>query len=139
MHDVCCYDLPSPPRVCTSLLRTWCNGWVTARRMQRVGQCVLGCSGEDSIEHYARCRIFRNFGASKLQLEEGDGQLEGFLCLHREPPAIRNRRALALYSLYKLHGSIRHGATRPDIPCNALWQIVRDTVVGNSKAAGLLP
>ena len=132
-----CAATSCPPRVCAALLRTWCNGWVTARRMQRVGQCVLGCPGEDSIEHYARCRIFNDFGASKLQLEGGN-QMECFLCLHKEPPAIRKRRALALYSLYKLHGSIRHGAPRPNCPANALWQIVRDTMGGNSEAFGLL-
>ena len=55
-----------PPRVCAAWLRTLWNGWVTKRRFQqRNSQCVLGCGrGEGSIEHYAHCRIIRNFRAT---------------------------------------------------------------------------
>ena len=52
----------APPRVWAAVLRTLCNGWVTARRFQTTGNCVLGCENcNDSIEHYAYCGILPHF------------------------------------------------------------------------------
>ena len=116
-----------PPRVCASLLRSWCNGWVTARRMQDNGACILGCGGEDSIEHYAACQIFRGFCVQKLFLTPKEDPLGCFLCLVRESTAETRKRALALYALYSLHGIIRHGGNIPGNPHDALLQIARDT------------
>ena len=32
------------PAVATSVLRTWCNAWITSRRAQaQIGKCKLGC------------------------------------------------------------------------------------------------
>ena len=40
-----CVSQGCPPRVCTALLRTWFNGWITSRRLQGAGCCVLACGG----------------------------------------------------------------------------------------------
>ncbi|MFM7983726.1 MAG: hypothetical protein ACKPKO_30825, partial [Candidatus Fonsibacter sp.] len=54
------------PCIHPAMLRSWRNGWVTARRMRSCGnftqrKCVFGCDGEaqDSIEHYVHCRSIR--------------------------------------------------------------------------------
>ena len=46
-------------RVMASVIRTLYNGWCTARRFQQQGLCRLSCTctGDDSLEHYARCKI----------------------------------------------------------------------------------
>ena len=57
------------PRISASYLRVVFNGWVTDRRMRTLlaksGQhrtgCVLGCQAVDSLEHYARCKVFWSF------------------------------------------------------------------------------
>ena len=62
-----------PPRVSAAWLRTLWNGWTTARRFQQGSSaCLLGCgsriSNEDSIEHYADCRVFRRVAHTFLRL-----------------------------------------------------------------------
>ena len=48
------------PAVATSVLRTWCNAWITARRTQsQIGRCRFGCTQEgsrDELEHYIKCK-----------------------------------------------------------------------------------
>ena len=47
------------PAVATSVLRTWCNAWITARRTQsQIGRCRFGCTQanhRDELEHYVNC------------------------------------------------------------------------------------
>ena len=49
----------STPAVATSVLRTWCNAWITARRTQsQIGRCKFGCTSQgsrDELEHYTQC------------------------------------------------------------------------------------
>jgi len=116
-----------PPRVCAALLRAWCNGWVTARRMQGVGSCILGCGGPDSIEHYATCQVYRTFCVCRLHLIPMNDFLGSLLCLCEESAANKQKRALCLYALYALHGRTRHAGIVPDNPHDALLQIVKDT------------
>ena len=60
------------PRISASYLRVVFNGWVTDRRMRTLlaksGQhrtgCVLGCQAADSLEHYARCKVFWSFATT---------------------------------------------------------------------------
>eukprot|EP00973_Karenia_brevis_P025378 3501560-Karenia_brevis.AAC.1 len=58
------------PRLMSSYLRTLFNGWATDRRFrsllvksgQQIRVCVLGCGkGEDDLQHYVRCPVFRDF------------------------------------------------------------------------------
>lgn len=59
-----------PPCVLFCLLNTWCNGWCTNRRFQiRSGRCslCLGCTGDDSLEHYAVCPFQWDVFARKLR------------------------------------------------------------------------
>ena len=67
-----------PPCVLFCLVATWCNAWCTKRRFQQEGPCQLlnGCSGEDSLEHYATCACHW-------------GVLEGRLCRPRNPQTLR--------------------------------------------------
>ena len=48
------------PAVATSVLRTWCNAWITARRTQsQIGRCRFGCTQanhRDELEHYVNCK-----------------------------------------------------------------------------------
>eukprot|EP00435_Cladocopium_sp_Y103_P073895 s11_g45.t1 len=63
----------SRPAVVIAILRVWFNGWPTARRMRNMlpcettQRCKLGCQHcDDSIEHYACCRVFWKFCCSPL-------------------------------------------------------------------------
>ena len=48
-----------PPRVIAVTIRSLCNGWVTARRMQGNAPCILNCRlGHDGLEHYCNCHIY---------------------------------------------------------------------------------
>eukprot|EP00959_Pyramimonas_sp_CCMP1952_P054540 1140117-Pyramimonas_sp.AAC.1 len=58
----------TPPCVRAALLRTWFNGWCTGRRFQQQRACIFGCALDDSIEHYARCPVVRDFARRRLAL-----------------------------------------------------------------------
>ena len=52
----------APARIAGQYWRMLQNGWCTARRFQaKPSQCVFGCSGEDSLEHYCRCNVVTKF------------------------------------------------------------------------------
>ena len=58
-----------PPRVQCAVLSTLFNRWTTARRFQRPGNgCLLGCGGDDSIEHYLRCSVLHSFASRRFCL-----------------------------------------------------------------------
>jgi hypothetical protein len=74
-----------PPRVVATVIRCLCNGWITARRFQRSGSCILGCvDAEDSIEHYALCPAFHSLCFKHLAISRPSHQqaLEDFLCIN---------------------------------------------------------
>jgi hypothetical protein len=62
------------PRVLTSVWKLLWNGWITGRRFQNRSTtfCLFRCSdtAEDSIEHYVRCPIIREFARRKLNLHD---------------------------------------------------------------------
>ena len=116
-----------PPRVMAATLRAATNGWITARRMQKAGVCVLACTGaEDSIEHYAHCKLFHQLCLQQLRIqpEEPCDRIPALIGLRysadilpqnfigddsdREKAAI-TARAVAVYSLYRCHNAVRHG------------------------------
>ena len=70
-----------PPRIIAAIIRTWFNGWCTARRFQRRDLCIFGCQSQDSIEHYCCCPVVADFGRRHLNLEQGEHPLEQFLLL----------------------------------------------------------
>ena len=80
-----------PQRVVANALRTLFNGWATHRRMASLcgcqrSACVLGCgSGEDSIEHYSRCGVFKQHVADTRpnRVDSGFMTLAQFLLVAR--------------------------------------------------------
>ncbi len=58
------------PRIGFTCWHTILCRWTTASRTGRKGQsCHLGCTEyEDSVEHYAKCRIAREWAATRMQL-----------------------------------------------------------------------
>ena len=72
-----------PPRIIAAVILCLCNRWITGRRFQQGGRCILGCSpGEDSIEHYAYCPYFHSLCFKHLCIGKPPYQqcLEDFLC-----------------------------------------------------------
>eukprot|EP00972_Heterocapsa_arctica_P039863 5872409-Heterocapsa_arctica.AAC.1 len=75
--------------VTAAVIRTFCNGWVTGRRMRFLPSCVLvnrcrvGCAPEccDSIEHYAMCPMVDWLRVTFLRLPADLGSLSSFLRL----------------------------------------------------------
>ena len=49
------------PRVHVAVLSSLYNRWTTRRRFQRnySDGCLLGCGGDDAVEHYLRCQHVR--------------------------------------------------------------------------------
>ena len=97
---------------------------------------MLGCGGgEDSIEHYAHCRIIRNFGRSFLQLDNDTGQemLSNFVLLginlKNVDDNLLTRRAILLYAAYRSTNQARH---HPH-PINA--EIAEGVLQQNAKQA----
>ena len=64
-----------PPRVVAAVIRTWYDGWLSQRRFQSRGSCCLfGCGhGEDSVQHYMRCRVLHAFAAGGIRLPAREG------------------------------------------------------------------
>ena len=62
------------PRVEAAVFSTIWNRWCTARRHQNRAEChnrcLLGCGGyaEDSIEHYCRCQVVKQFHAKSFKI-----------------------------------------------------------------------
>ena len=95
-----------PPRVIAAILRTLCNGVITARRFQQKGACRFGCGGEDSLEHYAGCQHVRDFYRAALGLHLTG--LASFLLLLPAPPGVLFKGALGVYALSHALNHARH-------------------------------
>jgi hypothetical protein len=102
--------------VLAAYYRTLLNGWVTARRMRSAsashsdyGQCVFGCGcGQDSIEHYAHCRITVAF-LRRTGVLYPRPSTSAFLLINRKATREHIRiHASCLYSLYLTHCILRH-------------------------------
>ena len=77
-----------PACVLAALVRSWFNGWCTARRFQQGrGSCWLAeeCAGEDSLEHYCRCAWSWSGARSRLRVDDSRRQLGRFLLLETLP------------------------------------------------------
>ena len=129
------------PRILAALLRTMCNGWVTARRMQESRPCILLCGrGHDSIEHYAHCHVSRTVTMRKLRLPDiaPPDRLQHLLGLGAATARDRTVRAIALYALYSTHCALRHGHRSPVRMADLLLQLSREGVRGHAGATRML-
>jgi endonuclease/exonuclease/phosphatase family metal-dependent hydrolase len=75
-----------PPAVLAAWMHTALNGWCTARRFQSQGRCRLSrdCHGDDSLEHYARCRHAWSCTKTRLKLAATPRTMTRFLGLGAE-------------------------------------------------------
>ena len=130
----------TPPRVLAAMLRTWFNGWCTSRRFQRHGTCIFGCSCEDSIEHYAVCKVVAEFARRHLNLHhrEATDKLADFILLdvpikaESESRLVRRSvRTAAVYITFCRHS--HGGQGRPT--ATTLAQIANELVRENWTAA----
>ena len=142
----------APPRVIAAVIRCLCNGWITGRRFQKGGRCVLGCSpGEDSIEHYAYCPHFHNLCSKHLHIGKPPYQrcLEDFLCINPCTDIIPAHvsdgynsavtlRAISLYSLYNTLGSVRHGEVSRRDAHDVFGRHLQESSRGHAGATALL-
>ena len=108
----------APPRVAAQFWRMLFNGWCTARRFQDGdATCVFGCGGEDSIEHYCRCKLVVRFLIGRPP--NGPGLhpslvcTEAFFLIQRGmSPELVVRMAVALLAVFKA----RHAHVRGERP-----------------------
>jgi hypothetical protein len=75
-----------PPAVLAAWMHTVLNGWCTARRFQAQGPCRLSntCRGEDSLEHYAKCRFAWSCAQKRLRIAAAPRSFGRFLALQAE-------------------------------------------------------
>ena len=131
-----------PPRVVAAVFSTAWNRWCTARRFQQRHRiwnfCKLGCGGsaEDSIEHYARCHIARQFHGNMLRIR--DSWLLpwwiGVQDSHAEDSCLI-LGSLGAYAMYRTINAprARGGVSREEaIP--ALRQALHEAASGHAKA-----
>ena len=134
-----------PPRVLAAVLRANLNGWMTARRFQQQGRCLLGCQRlEDSVTHYGRCACYHSLCGRFLDLARPPAghELEEFLLLGGESTTegrghAKALRALSVYALYRTHNAVRCAGSSG--PCADLFRgYLREGVRGHAKASSLL-
>ena len=72
-----------PPAVLVAWMHTVSNGWCTARRFQSHGKCRLSqtCRGEDSLEHYSKCRFAWACAQNRLRISSTSRSFSRFLGL----------------------------------------------------------
>ena len=131
------------PRVHVAVLSTLFNRWATGRRFQRrdLSGCMLGCGGEDSVEHYLRCNIGRDFAARRLGLFIAPEDAWSVLMLAAgrdqisDDPALLIRIALFHYTLYRATNALRHAApAAPDTVRRVLQQSLIEGVRGHQRS-----
>ena len=109
------------PCVHAANLRTWRNGWVTARRMRtcdptRPDVCLFGCSStaRDCIEHYVHCDTLRNAGRRALDARSTRHIPKGFdqtiLMKHVTEDDDILFCAVWVYLMYSAYNDVRNSA-----------------------------
>ncbi|CAK0856475.1 unnamed protein product [Prorocentrum cordatum] len=107
------------PRIRASVLRTWLDGWCTARRLGSRGHaCRLGCAaGEDCLRHYVRCPVPWEFGSRHLGLHDpgnSDGRAQAFLLWETGCSQERLVQLATLVAVaYQTHNILRHRCGGP--------------------------
>jgi len=136
-----------PPRVLAAILRTYLNGWVTAKRMQKrpsdpSNRCCFGCACPDSIEHYANCSVISEFARTKLRIRREDSipdRMANFLILNHASPS-RNQDAIVKQALrtaviYRAHNHWRHHSTaNAQTMRQSLPQHLKELIRGHPRA-----
>ena len=105
-----------PPCVLLVSLRSWCNGWTTARRSQKYpGRCWLcaGCEGQDSLEHYFQCDTTWRFAWHYLRFPRPELPCQTLLLLTRVPLEIQCLYAMLVYAIYNTRNNHYHNQFRP--------------------------
>ena len=137
-----------PPRVCAAVWKTIWNGWTTARRYQKKGNCLLCCGGryaEDSIEHYARCSVVREVGRTFLGMQQSsyDKWLGNFITLGVNSCKVDDNmltlRAVLVYAIFRTTNQLRHRPTDSvELARDMVCQFAKEAVRGHDKATQLL-
>ena len=135
-----------PPRVMAAVIRTWWNGWVTARRFQqRCGsRCIFGCgAGEDSVEHYSMCKVLWAFSAGFLGMQPAPHPAQrraAFLLLDgtQVSDCVLTRSAVRMAAAYFVHCRVRHVSASCAAAAEMLPQAAREAVRGHPRATAAL-
>ena len=138
----------APPRVGAAVLSTMWNRWTTARRFQKSGKCVFGCSPTacDSIEHYACCTVVREVALRHLRLRlrappdaVADFVLADTIPLQPHPQSVLTRLALLIYAVYSAFNAARHQPdTTPAVAAGMMHQAILQGAQGHRAAERVL-
>ena len=138
-YEGMCIIAKAPPSTRWALARAWLNGWCTARRFQTRQACPFCGGGEDSIEHFCRCRVIREVGNSRLALGLDPADPLGLLLLDgrfRTRHATL-RHALFLHAVYKAHNALRR-ADSDRSAFETIWTHVRGIALQHRELSGLV-
>ena len=135
-----------PPRVQAAVLGSLFNRWATGRRFQSryEGGCLLGCGGDDSIEHYLRCRIGRDFCRDCIFLDISAADTWDTMMLASCPSRYADhyllwvRIAILHYVLYRSVHALRHCPQSPEHIRRVLQQALVEAVRGHPAAQQVL-
>ena len=138
-----------PPRVAHAVWRTVWNGWTSGRRFQKLSHhCALCCGGlaeEDSIEHYARCRVTRDLctgfvGLSPLHYTRWLGNFVVLGVNHgKVDDTTVVKRAVVVYAIYRATNHLRHKPeSNHDVIQDLVRQFAREAVRGHGPATRML-
>ena len=132
------------PRVLAAMLRTWTNGWCTSRRFQKNGCCIFGCKQEDSIEHYARCKVVEDYAFRHMHIHRNEGgseessKMANFLLLDRPVKDFTDdeliRHAVRTATVYLAFCRATHG-TRGRPTAESLMQLTNEIVRSSGLSA----
>ena len=135
-----------PPCVLWAVVRTWMNGWCTARRFQKRGTrgCLLSaeCKGEDSIEHYLRCEVVRDVARKKFRLVTCKDHAGDLLLLnggYSDEKHVAKAAAL-LYAVYITTNAARHqtGSASSANGEQQIWNSIRKAGLQSRRLAAIL-
>ena len=130
-----------PPRIWAAVFRALWNAWPTRRRLQGHGglqHCVFECAADaqDSIEHYAYCRVLADLSLRELGLQRPANpqqRLPDFLGLLDAAPGVevQTRRAIRIAATYRIHCLACHSHLPTGRPAReAFRQACREVVRG---------
>jgi len=138
-----------PPRVAHAVWRTAWNGWTSARRFQKSSHhCLLCCTSpyaEDSIEHYAKCKVTGDLctafvGLSAVHYSQWLGN---FVVLGVNHSKVNDttlvKRAVVVYAIYRATNHLRHAPSSGHAFIKDLtYQFAREAVRGHTAATRML-
>ena len=106
------------PRLGLTCWHTVLKRWMTSKRMGKKGHsCLLGCTEyDDSLEHYTRCKIAREWAATRLQLyyDHRNSLHTWTLTAHFPCKEDLFKTAFMIYATYRATNHFRHYGTSTD-------------------------